>query len=491
MITFNIKHLDTLHQQAHLSRDFLCKLYLVDDVPTKAGWLNMFAQALSYRDWGELDHLSRSYATNKNFLVFTPYNLPRIANRLRELVGDLNLSTDTIETILLSVATPEEKALNGVSESFSMPNPAPIKLVMSPEPFYIQPFLNWLLKFRAHWYPVESIEKLYLERIKLKRKGLSRAEIKENHYDIYPKSGQRVPDLLKALESEGFIKTAMVSGEESVKITDEGVHLAIEDITDVQGPKWRKWWDELRMLIGGEPYMSLKEDWAHYVTAFGDGGTPQDYIKRNSPQRCMNPHVEMLAEAYKALTNHESLPLRPTVKYFHFLPRLYLSEYHQGIHCKDLKLEIKAPNWLKVPSFKLTRYWPNKRYIGPMTEMMGFLSELPGEVDRFDIEFKWSSSVNDFPIIEHKITYILDSESPESDNWLFSTETGPNNFKLPYAFSSYSALTHGDLLEEKELRQLPRVKETMTKLSITSEGKKIQIEDEHRLYLSNQFQIHL
>lgn len=491
MITFNSNHLKTIHQQAHASRDLLIETEIVDNVPTKTAWLNIFAQALRYRDWGELNHLSASFATSQCFEVITPENLPNIAKCLREQIGEANVTGDMLESILLSVATPEERALNGVSESFSIEGPSTITLIFEPEPFYAQPLLAWLLIYGKTWLPIGEIEQMYLAEIKRKRRGLSRVEAKAEHLDVYPNSGQRVPDILKKLEADRLVEFSQCHGKDNVRISDIGIDLLIEQITDNYGPKWQEWWRELRTLIKAEPYMSLKEDWTGYVDYFGEGGSPKDYIKAYSPVSFVNPHTAQLERGYQALTKQPNLPLHPSGKYIHLMPRLYLGLQHQSYKCSELQLEINGPNWLKIPAYKLKRCWPNSRYIGLMGDMIGFISELPDSISEFDVEYTWTSINKEFPIVSQKITYKLDADLSESDNWLYSTETGLNRVNRTDAFSSYSALTNGKKLATAELKELPRVKGTMAKLEFTDAGKRIRIEDVHHLTLSNQFEIHL
>lgn len=488
MITFNTDHLSTVHQQAHTSRDLLIELDIVDNIPSKSAWLNMFAQALNYRDWGELNHFSASFATSLCFHVLTPENLPAIAKRLREQIGEFRATIDTIEAILLSVATPEEKVLNGVSDSFCINGPNAITLVFEPDPFYAKPLLEWLLAYGKVWLTISYIEDRYLAQMKLNRRGLSRAEAKANHFDVYPKSGQRVPDILNALESDRFVEFSEL--KDSARITDNGIQLIIELITDDYCPNWQKWWRELRNLIKAEPYMDLKDDWIGYVIFYAEGRSPSEYINCYAPQYSKNPFTAILEKGYQSLTSHSKLPLHPTGKFVHIAPKLYLGVAHQSYKCRDLNLEIKGPDWLRIPEYELKRLLPNRRYIGLSGDMIGIISELPDSISQFDVEFIWTSSNKGFPVIEQRITFLLDAGTNESENWLYSTETGVNSKHCTHAFSSYSALTHGEKLTTEELMELPRVKGPMSKLEIIEAGKRIRIEDVLHLALSNQFDIH-
>lgn len=298
MITFNSNHLSTIHRQAHACRDLLIELEIVDNVPSKCTWLNMFAQALTYKDWGELNHLSASFAKSQCFHVLTPENLPLIAKSLREQIGEAHTTADIFESLLLSVATTEEKILNGVNDDFCIKGPNAITLICEPEPFYAMPLLKWLLRYEKSWLTLYQIEEPYLAKMKRARRGLSRTEVKENHYDVYPNSGHRVQDILNVLESDRFVEFS--ESRESIRLSDIGIQIATEHITDNYGPKWQNWWSELRKLIKAEPYMTVKDNWTRYVIFYGQERTPKEYISIYSPQNSGNPHTANL----ERVTNH-------------------------------------------------------------------------------------------------------------------------------------------------------------------------------------------
>ena len=493
MITFNPTHIEQLRSQFYQLRDVITNCELTDNHHTKAKWLTMCAQALSFDDWGTLNNLSKSFSANAPSLVFTPKSITPIASKLRNAMGDPNLVLDHLKQAIISVGTSEEKALFGVSQNFKLVPPTEYILEFGVDPLYQFPLLKWFWIHRHMDAPEKEVLGYYLGDIKRVRKGLSRTEIKEKHLDVYAKQGHKLSELVDSLIDLGFVELFEGRRGRSLRITQRGAAHFLREITGEHNEAWSCWWTKFQSLFKNIPYKPITENWDRYISCFCRGETPEEAAQSCAWDDIYTDAAKLTEKAITQQTNLTEVPLFPSFKAFHFLPKLMLSQDIQNTRSNDINFTFDGPHWCASPEFKLKKLWPNKRYVG--VESMGnrgWVSIIPDGITEFSVKYLWSSKSGKFRDVEHQMTYTLKPDPTTEENWLYGVNIGDdknyrnNLFDYEHSFTSLMSLTHGQSLSNEEIQKLDRVKAGIGYLEITKE--KVLIKERRTLIASNQFE---
>lgn len=494
MILFAPEHFVVVEQQALLLLDEMDRVMMISDRPSKTAWLDIIAKSLGHESWDVLQENIR-VAQDVSTAIFTPENLFTVGKAIRELLGDSSISLDDLEMLLISIGTSEEKASNGVDEHFSVAASDCIILELGPRYDYDLPLLEWLWPGWSMGRDVCEIEQRYAEHMKKKRSGLSKAEVKERHFDVYAKTGKKIRSILDSLLGGGYLEWTD-DDQKKIQISNRGNTFICSMLTNEYSPEWQSWWQEFQSLYTQEPYKQLSSNWDEYIQYYSKGHTPAKAVQLASWGTVYTDSLKAVTGAIQKQSAIDELPLYPDQKFFMFFPRLLLDNDLPSLPLSDIEFEFNGPEWCQPPAEPiLKRFWPNKRHMAiSVLNHRGWYVSIPEGTTEFEVTYNWRSKTGAFRPVVHAMTYSLNDNQIEPRNWLYTVNAMRHmdvDMRLAgypeYAFHSLRTLTSGEKLTQDEICALDRVQAGINRLEI---NETVTIIERRNIVASNAFECH-
>lgn len=496
-IVFAESHLPELQQQAYSIRDKLIASHIIYEKEVgKAAWLSIFAKSLNYQDWGHLKTVARNYKSSQNKIIFSEKTFIPIATAIKAALGKADLAYTDLMAILFNSMTQAELEAVGedLTEMPALPEaPSSFILELGPETHYASKLLEWLWPYGS--FGINSLHDSYYRHVKNKRKGMSKAEIKERSLDIYPKSGMQIDTIINQLVEGGYCE--YTDNDQTIKLTTRGTNYINGMLTGEYDEDWQKWWGEFQEHLAMIPYRYIRQDWTRYIKLYSDEYSPKQAAERFNWTSC---YTEAQAEIQSAIKQQlgVELDLYPMERYMQFTPRIYLTPNLIGLKLSDIEFSVEGPEWA-IPDggFKTKRYWPNKCYVAVCLKKTpkhrGWYVKIPEGVEEFEVTYKWKSKSGAFKPVTHKMTYSCYINPEYPLDWLYGNEAQRHRQSkvVPMSYDEYSfnamyCLTHGEQMTKEEICQLDRVQAGIQVVEIKEDS--VLIEEERDLFASNAFE---
>nr|AKN35724.1 hypothetical protein [Vibrio genomosp. F6] len=491
------EHLPILKNQLHtvLSQLLFAEI-IPDSAVEKNTWLSICAQAIGYKDWEDLKAQTIMHHASTNSLVFSQISIIPFIQSVRVNLGEHIDNLEGFASVILRNLTSEELNAMGGSEEELPPLPkAPTTylLELGPNTVYASDLLHWLWPITKD-NQVARIENNYLEHMKKKRINLSKSQAKERAWDVYPRSGMLIKDILGQLVSEGYLE--FNDKQTSVSFTQKGRHYLNSQMTNEYDLKWKAWFKAFVTHVKKIPYRYIKTDWTPYIYLYSREMSPIDAAKSLEWSECYTQaHSEIQSAIKHQLDIH--LPQYPKARYLQFTPRIFLTSPLTSNKVTDIHFEFIGPDWAKPNgNLKTKRFWPNKRYVSVHLETApksrGWYAATPDEIDHFQVVYKWTSQSDAFTSVTHHMTYQLAPNIECAQDWLYGNEcmkysdsSKPAMTDDEYAFNSLDCLTHGKHLTKEDIAELDRFKAGIQSVRIHEND--VIIHEERVLVASNSF----
>ncbi|WP_178306577.1 hypothetical protein [Vibrio algicola] len=483
-------HLSTLQNQAYFIRDKLIDAHIIykSDIDEDK-WLLIFAKSLNHQDWEQLKFSAKNGNPSEDQIIFSEQTIVPIALKLKSVLGRPDLDTEALLCILYNACTDSElKAMGETADSIPPLPQAPNSYILElgPNFKYANKLLEWLWPINC--MSVSRIQKLYNEHIKKARKGLSRAEVKERHLDVYPKSGIQVETIIEELVNGDYCKFS--DNGKSVVITERGHHYMASRLTDDFDEEWQQWWGEFQHHFNRIPYKYIDDNWNQYIHLFSKNLSPEQAAYELQWGSCYKEAHEEVKFAIKAQLdlNIDELSNKRIIL---FAPSVFLTPELISLPVTDIQFDIEAPSWaIPDSSFKTKRFWPNKRYVAPYLRntpsYKGWYAVIPDDLETdvtyFEITYCWSSKSGAFKTIRHSMAYHLQKNSKSPIDWLYGNASPSDE----YSFNSVYCLTHGKPISQDEMLELDRIQSGIRSLEINKSH--VLIEEERYLIASNSYE---
>lgn len=492
-ILFAQTHLSILQSQAYFIRDKLIDAHLIFESDIgKVKWLSIFAKSLNYQDWGHLKNKANDYKHCQNTVIFSEQTIEPIIDKLIAHLSRYDLDASLMRSIVLNACTENEfDNLRTYSNSIpSLPQPPEsFILELGPRSVYARMLLEWL-------WPIERIAikhlySRYYSHIKSVRNGLSKGEAKVRFLDVYPKSGVQIETILLELVEQGYCSLDL--DKTRVILTERGNQYIASMLTDDYDEEWQQWWSVFLAHFEQIPYKYIDSNWNKYINLYSRDIPPSDAANTFKWDSYSCDSDKKIREGINRQTGIE-LSEFPKLRFFLFSPRVYLSPNLTKLPLADIVFEIDGPDWAKpAKPFKVSRFWPNKSYVASFLEgesIRGWFGVIPDDIDAFNITYRWYSKSGAFKPITHDMTYILKLNPKSQVDWLYGnvpsminqTNFSPISFD-EYSFTSIYCVTHGKVMTESELSQIPRIQAGINTISENEEG--IHISENRTLIASN------
>ncbi|MFZ3397716.1 hypothetical protein LCS82_09735 [Vibrio harveyi] len=496
-IVFAESHLPDLQKQAYSIRDKLIASQIIYEKEVgKAAWLTIFARSLNYRDWGHLKTVAKNYKSSQNNIVLCDTTFLPIATAIKAALGKADLDYANLVAILFHSMSQAELEAAGeeISDLPDLPGaPTSFILELGPETYYATKLLEWLWPYGS--FGIDSLHETYYRYVKNKRKGLTKAEIKEKSLDIYPKTGMQIDTIISQLVEGGYCEYA--DNDQTIKLTLRGTNYINGMMTGEYDEDWQKWWEEFQEHLAMIPYRYIRQDWTSYIKMYSEEYTPKQAAERFNWSSC---YTEAQNEIQSAIYNQlgVNLDLYPMERYMQFTPRIYLTPDLTSLKVSDIEFTVEGPDWA-IPDgdFKAKRYWPNKCYVAVCLKKTpkhrGWYVKIPEGVESFEITYKWKSKSGAFKPVTHKMTYTCYINPEYPLDWLYGNEAQKHRQSkfVPMGYDEYSfnamyCLTHGEHMTNEEICQLDRVQAGIQLIDIKKDS--VLIEEERELWASNAFE---
>lgn len=487
-IVFAHSHLPTLQSQAYFIRDKLIDAHLIYESDIgKAKWLSIFAKALNYNDWSHLSNKANDYKLNTNTVIFSDQTIEPIVGKLKAQLFRNDLDASFIRDIILNACTENELELLRTYPHSIPPLPFPPEsyiVELGPKSKYAKNLLEWL--WPRERIDIKRLHTLYHDHVKAARKGLSKAEVKTRHLDVYPKSGVQVEMILLELVEQGY---CILDSEQSrVSLTERGSEYVASMLTDDYDEEWQQWWSVFLSYFEQIPYKHIDSSWNQYIKLYSQNIPPADAAKIFEWDSFNCDSDNQIRDAIKRQLGIE-LSEFPMERIFLFTPHVYFTPDLKNLPLSDIVFEFDGPEWAKPSkNLKVNRFWPNRSYVGAFLEgesIRGWVGLIPDDVDSFDVTYHWRSKTAAFKPIAHSFTYTLKQNRKLQVDWLYGDEASKINRYNEYSFNSLYCLTHGKEMTERELIQIPRIQAGITYLESNAEG--FFISEKRTLIASNGF----
>tara|TARA_Y100001970_G_scaffold286418_1_gene408540 strand:- start:1789 stop:3339 length:1551 start_codon:yes stop_codon:yes gene_type:complete len=465
-IIISADHFDAAKHQAYAIRDGLIQSSISEGLSVllkKSYFLNAWATVLGYKDWGTFRAKTlHGHQGNKNNTIISPDTLVDLASLLRERCYIGQGETWLFEYILFSCAYPHEKDrfdeeeiahYNIVPGSKSHP----IVLELGPDK-YNRHIVNY---FFLHCYCAklteDDIEERLLAYFKNKRDNLedkSRDVVKLCYYDVFPKSGKRVNDVIEDAINDNWLvcKTTYkyAKPKKQYSISDRAINYIYMSMTSDYCEDWVLWNKAVDDHIKASPNEYRIEPEHRRVKAYQDDINPVDYANNYLAPALNNQNAPCIGYIYQDIKNYS-----PGTPVFHLLPYLILPPGHHTkydlnhssviawvSYCKDGKV-IKEKEEHVFSSFE--RPYRNKCHVlakGIHDHYGQYL-----DVSQFDtvvITYKWKLMLKQ-PIgeqqkvnLDHEVMHYLSSDNK---NTLYSAHGRGGTITNPYSFIHLSQVT--------------------------------------------------
>jgi len=470
MTTFPPGHLNVIKQQAHALRDLLIEAEVVTEVPNKSKWLSIFARGIGdFSDWGTLQNLANGFSTNAPKAVLIGDAIERLTYTIRNELGDSTVDLTDVYHAIITVCSPEEKEMNGFDHDYSITPTNEFILEIPPTSNYELPFLLWFWKLNYE-RSLESVVTEYSILMKDKRRECSdNEEIKEHFFDVFEKKGEHtVSSIIHKLVDKFHIQLNERNGTTYMELSTIGRGYIERHLTNDFDDVWQSWWSCFKEQALKLPFYKLDDNWSGYIKKYSEGLPAEKAAAQYDYHSEFKRIGDMVVESLGA----ESLNKQERLIYLS--PRMVLAPVQYNLPAKDIEISIEGPEWAIIStSFKLSKLWPNKRYIGlSVNGQSGWFVKIPDEITHFTMKYHWTSKSGAFPPASHEITYYLSANRDFPNcRFFYACITEDCEFAPMSTYEdcpvTMSSLTHGEKLSIDQIKELERVKAGMTYIEYT------------------------
>ncbi|MUJ20448.1 hypothetical protein [Aliivibrio fischeri] len=462
MITISPDHIASLKQQAYQIRDTLINLDLIYESDTsKAQWLSMFARSINsaFVNWNDLiSKTKRQHKLCKNKNVITSDSIRIISKRMREELFLNEIDLQILMLIFKNSASETEALTFKEYQKTVFTKSDHIILELGPKTIFQRDFLIWFFVFKNMKY--ERLVVDYALNMKERRAGKTKLEIQAKSLNVYPKSNIKISSIVDELISLQYLE--LRNG--LVSITENALQWCRDVQTDSQSKEWESWFNEWKRLITAIEYRQLPESWDVAISDFYNSVSPEQSASRYLwPQNYFRS--DSIIREHINTRYPEDAPIHryPKNRYFMLSPELMLTPNFNRLQADDIQFEItEKPNWLVLPKKLHVKKSAKTKYLFALYDenLKGWISKIPDNVVKFNINLKWSSKSGKFKCIKHSFTYILQVDHSEARNWLFSTfvdEYQVSTNKASWSFNSLYPICKSQTMSQEELIKQPRV----------------------------------
>lgn len=464
-------HLDAAKAQAYNIRDKLLSFTELEgahSLYTKARFLNFWAKALGYDDWGAFQAKTRhGHKENTNTTIISSETLVELAKHLRESSYIGENEAWLFESILLSCAylherqTFHDEELNHY-EIVIGSKQHPIMLEMGPDKHNRHIVSCFFFEIYNAQLTEGEIEERLLAYFKRKRDALddkTQSNIKQLYYDVYPKSGKRIDVAIKEAVDSGWISQRITyqyaSPKKIYSLTQRAINYLYMALTDDYCQAWVKWNSKIDEIMRILPNESLIEPKHSRVKAYRDNMSPDDYASRYLAPAQNDDNTPCLANIRKDIPHYSG-----SMYVFHLLPYLILPPgHHKLYHLKPKLLRKHSTVEVAVTYYKDEKQVGTEEFhtfsglsqpfINPCHVLAKGQHEHPGKYidvshcDKIVTETIWVLRLKNRLGGEDKVTLYHDTEhhlTRHNNNKLYASHSNANSCQAPYSFTKSSQI---------------------------------------------------